>query len=98
MSKIFEALQMIYEAQGQTIDLSKITRLYPAATVIAGGETAHVSLEWADIKENEVHISAFILVFDFDALGEEIKSRVELNYSTKEELIDAMKDVAQYLN
>ena len=88
---------MIYEAQGLKIDLSKITRLYPAATVVVEGETAHVSLEWADIKENEVHISAFILVFDFDPLGEKISSRMELNYSTKAELIEAMQDVAQYL-
>lgn len=88
---------MVYEAQGKKIDLSKITRLYPAATVVAAGETAHVSLEWADIEGNEVYVSAFVLVFDFDALGEEIKSRVELNFSTKEELISCMQDVAQYL-
>lgn len=88
---------MHYEAQGHSIDLSKITRLYPAATVEAAGEVAHVSLEWADLKKDEVPISSFILVFDFDPLGEIPENRIELVYETKDELILAMKDVARYL-
>ena len=31
---------MIYEAQGKQIDLTKLTRLYPAATVDVHGEMA----------------------------------------------------------
>lgn len=88
---------MIYEAQGHTIDLDRITRLYPAATVEAGGEIAQVSLEWAELKKGEVPISSYVLVFDFDPLGEVPENRIELVYETQEELIEAMKDVAQYL-
>lgn len=86
-----------YEAQGHTIDLTKITRLYPAATVEAAGEVAHVSLEWAELKKEVVPISSFILVFDIDPLGEIPDNRIELVYETKEELIVAMKEVAQLL-
>ena len=88
---------MIYEVQGHRIDLSLITRLYPAATVEAGGETAQVSLEWAEMKKGEVPISGYILVFDVDPLGEIPENRITLVYGTKEELIEAMKDVAQYI-
>ncbi len=88
---------MIYKAQGHTIDLTKITRLYPAATVEAAGEVAHVSLEWAELKKDEVPISAFILVFDFDPLGEVPDNRIELVYENKDDLIVAMKEVAGIL-
>ncbi len=88
---------MIYEAQGHSIDLAKITRLYPAATVEAAGETAQVSLEWAELKKDVIPIASFVLVFDFDPLGEVPENRIELVYETQEELIAVMKDVAQYL-
>lgn len=88
---------MIYKAQGHTLDLTKITRLYPAATVEAAGEVAHVSLEWAELKKEEVPISAFILVFDFDPLGEIPENRIELLYESREELIAAMTEVAALL-
>lgn len=88
---------MIYKAQDHTIDLTKITRLYPAARVEAAGEVAHVSLEWADLKKDEVPISAFILVFDFDPLGEVPDDRIELVFESKDELIIAMKEVAVIL-
>jgi hypothetical protein len=88
---------MIYEAQGHRIDLGKITRLYPAATVRAGGETAQVSLEWADLKKDQVPIEAYVLVFDFDPLGEVPENRIELLYESKETLIAAMHEVAALL-
>ncbi len=87
---------MIYEAQGKKIDLTKITRLYPAVTVEAAGEVAQVSLEWAEMKKDVVPISAFVLVFDIDPLGEVPNNRIELVYKTKDELIAAMNEVAQY--
>jgi len=87
---------MIYEAQGQQIDLTKITRLYPAATVNAAGEVAQVSLEWAEMKKDVVQISAFVLVFDIDPLDEVPNNRIELVYETKDELIAAMTEVAGY--
>lgn len=88
---------MIYEAQGHRIDLGRITRLYPAATVRAGGETAQVSLEWADLKQGQVPIEAYVLVFDFDPLGELPEQRIELRYENKEALIAAMHEVALLL-
>ncbi len=88
---------MIYEAQGHKVDLSTITRLYPAAIVEAGGEIAQVSLEWAAMKKDEVPISSYVLVFDIDPLGEIPENRIELVYETEAELIEVMKDVAKYL-
>ena len=89
---------MIYEAQGHTIDLSKITRLYPAAIVEAGGERAQVSLEWAQLKKDEVPIAAYVLVFDFDPLGEIPENRVELVYGTRDELMAAMREVSGHFD
>lgn len=89
---------MIYKAQDYEIDLDNITRLYPAAIVNAAGERAQVSLEWAEMKADVVPIEAYVLVFDIDPLGEVPKNRIELVFSTKEELITAINDVAQYLN
>ena len=88
---------MIYQSQGYTIDLSKITRLYPAATVEAGGETAQVSLEWAELKKERVPIVSFVLVFDFDPVGEVPENRIVLLYETKAALIAAMNEVADLL-
>jgi hypothetical protein len=88
---------MTYNAQGHTIELTKITRLYPAATVEAAGEVGHVSLEWAELKKDTVAISRFILVFDFDPLGEIPENRIELLYDSRDELIAAMTEVAALL-
>ncbi|RLA72333.1 MAG: hypothetical protein DRG24_03270 [Epsilonproteobacteria bacterium] len=87
---------MIYETQGKKIDLTKITRLYPAVTVKAAGEMAQVSLEWAEMKKDVVSITAFVLVFDIDPLNEVPNNRIELVYETKDELIAAMNEVAIY--
>lgn len=89
---------MTYEAQGHTIDLSKITRLYPAAIVEAGGERAQVSLEWARMKKDEVPIAAYVLVFDFDPLGEVPENRIELVYETQDKLMEAMREVSGYFD
>lgn len=89
---------MTYEAQGHTVDLSKITRLYPAARVDVAGESAQVSLEWAELKKDTVPVSAYLLVFDVDPLGEAPLNRIELVYGTKEELIEAMNEVAGLLD
>ena len=88
---------MIYKIQDKEIDLDKITRLYPAATVNAAGERAQVSLEWAEMKADVIAIESYVLVFDIDPLEEVPKNRIELVYETKEELILAMNDLAKYL-
>lgn len=85
---------LIYESQGHRLDLTKITRLYPAAIVEGGGAEAQVSLEWADLKKDEVKISEFVLVFDFDPPGEIPKQRRLLHFKTKAELIETMQTLS----
>ncbi len=87
---------MVYKAQGKEIDLEKITRLYPAVTVEVEGETAQVSLEWAEMKKDAVVLRAYVLVFDVDPLDKRPDNRVELVYQTKDELMAAMREVAGY--
>ena len=88
---------MIYNVKDKEIDLEKITRLYPAATVNVSGERAQVSLEWAEMKKDVINIESYVLVFDIDPLEDVPKNRIEIVYETKEELILAINDVAKYL-
>ncbi len=88
---------MIYKHQNYEIDLTKITRLYPAALISAGGESASVSLEWAQMKEGKIVLEAYVLICDFDPVGEVPINRVELRFETKEELFGAMNDISRLL-
>ncbi len=88
--------EMIYKAQGLRLDLAKITRLYPAAIVEGGGAEAQVSLEWAEMKKDEVRIDEYVLVFDFDPAGEVPVNRRILHYPTKEALVAAMIEVSKF--
>lgn len=88
---------MIFEADGKRIDLEKITRLYPAALIHAGGESASVSLEWAELKADQITLEAYVLICDFDPVGEVPLNRIELRYATKEELFDVMQEISQRL-
>ena len=83
--------EMIYRAQGLSLDLTKITRLYPAAIVEGAGAEAQVSLEWAEMKKEEVRIAEYVLVFDFDPPGEVPVQRKILHFGTKEALFEAMQ-------
>lgn len=89
--------EMILIADGKEIDLTKVTRLYPAALIHAGGESASVSLEWADLKAEHITLEAYVLIFDFDPVGEIPLNRIELRYPTKEELFQVMEEIAQRL-
>ncbi len=86
--------KMIFVSNDQEIDLGKITRLYPAALINAGGESASVSLEWAELKANQITLEAYVLVCDFDPVGEIPLNRVELRFDTKEELFRVMQEIA----
>ena len=90
--------ELWYEADGKRIDLSKATRLYPAVLIHAGGESASVSLEWAELKADVIRIEAYVLVCDFDPVGEVPVNRVELRFASKEKLIEAMHEIAGMLN
>lgn len=89
--------EMIYVADGKEIDLLKITRLYPAALISAGGESASVSLEWAELKAEQITLESYVLICDFDPVGEVPINRIELCYATKEALFEAMQEIAQKL-
>lgn len=89
---------MIYESQGQRIDLRRLTRLYPAALVCSGGEEAQVSLEWAELKADKIAVVGYVLVFDVDPGGEVPRNRVVLSYERREALEDAMSEVAALFN
>lgn len=89
--------EMIYVADGKEIDLLKITRLYPAALISAAGESASVSLEWAEMKAEQITLEAYVLICDFDPVGEVPINRIELRYATKEALFEAMQEIAQKL-
>jgi hypothetical protein len=86
--------QKMYVYDGGEIDLSLVTRLYPAALISAGGESASVSLEWADMKKDQITLEAYVLICDFDPVGDVPVNRVEIRYETKEELFSAMNDIA----
>ncbi len=87
--------EMMFEANGEQIDLAKITRLYPAALIHAGGESASVSLEWAELKAEQITLESYLLICDFDPVGEVPTNRIELRYATKEELFSVMEEIAQ---
>lgn len=90
--------EMIFETSGHRIDLKKITRLYPAALIHAAGESASVSLEWADLKADQITLESYVLICDFDPIGEVPVNRIELRYETKDELFAVMQEIAQMLN
>ena len=85
---------MLYDAQGLILDLTKITRLYPAAIVEGAGAEAQVSLEWAEMKKDEVRIAEYVLVFDFDPPGEVPLQRQILHFETKEALFTTMQELS----
>ena len=87
---------MIYKSKIGNIDLSKLTRLYPAAVVEVNGETAEMSLEWIDMNADKVNLMSYVLVFDFTPLEEEVRDKKELHFETKDELIETMTEVAQF--
>jgi len=87
---------MIYNSSIGELDLSKLTRLYPAAVVEMQGDEAEMSLEWMEMNEKKVNLKEYILVFDFTPLKQEKKNKKILHFKTKDELIRTMQEVAQF--
>ena len=87
---------MIYKSKIGELDLSTITRLYPAVIVDSDGEVAEMSLEWADLYGTKVKIVSYILVFDYTPLKEEVKNRKVIECDTRDELVEVMNEVAQF--
>ena len=90
--------EMIYKSSEGDLDLSKITRLYPAVVVDLQGEVAEMSLEWMEMNEGKVEIVHYVLVFDFTPLHEDVKERTTLVFETKKELMDEIQVVAQFFD
>lgn len=88
---------MIYKSKEGDLDLSKVTRLYPAAVVDMQGEQAEMSLEWEELYGDKVTLVHYVLVFDFTPLNEDVKDRTTLVFKTKAELIDEMQEVSKFL-
>lgn len=87
----------MYERNGQCLDLAQLTRLYPAALVSSEGESASVSLEWAESKTERITLEAYVLICDVDPIGEVPVNRVEFRFQTKEELFASMEEIARLL-
>lgn len=87
---------MIYKSKNGDLNLTKITRLYPAAVVEMYDEQAEMSLEWIDMNKDKVKLIHYVLVFDFTPLNEDVKDKTTLVFETKEELIETMTEVAQF--
>ena len=77
---------MIYKSKEGDLDLTKVTRLYPAVVVDMQGEVAEMSLEWEELYGDKVKIVHYVLVFDFTPLNEDVKDRTVLVYETREAL------------
>jgi len=88
---------VIYRSKEGDLDLSKVTRLYPAAVVEMQGEVAEMSLEWIELYGERVKILYYALIFDFTPLNENIKERTVLQFETKESLIEEITEVAKFL-
>lgn len=87
---------MIYTIDDMDIDLSKVIRLYPAAVIELDGDMAQMSLEWAELNEDKVKILSFVLVFDFTQQNQKEREKKEFHFSSKDELIKAINEVAQF--
>jgi len=89
---------MIYKSKDGDISLEKLIRLYSAVVIDMQGEVAEMSLEWFDLYGEKVKLISFVLVFDYTLAGEEVRDRKVLEYQTKDELISAMTEVAQFFD
>ena len=89
---------MIYRSKEGDLDLSKITRLYPAVVVDMQGEVAEMSLEWEELYGDKVKIVHYVLVFDFTPLNEDVKDRTTLVFDTKDALMQEIQKVALLLD
>lgn len=96
INKSSKMKNMIYQSKEGTLDLTKITRLYPAVVIEMQGEIAEMSLEWFDLYGEKVKLVSFVLVFDFTKHGEDVKIRTVLNFETKDALIATMQEVSQF--
>jgi len=87
---------VVYKFKDEEISLENLTRLYGAVVIDMQGEIAEMSLEWFEQYGDKVAFKAFVLVFDYTLVGESVRDKKVLSFETKEELIEAMSEVAQF--
>ncbi len=79
--------------QGRTIDLDRLVRLYPAVQIrLEDGETAQVSIEWAEAKFDHIDIDGFILSWDLGDGKPNERLKEEFFYPTFDELETSLKE------
>ena len=89
---------MTYKIKNITLDLSKLTNIYPASVVEFDGDVSEMSLEWTEMNEDKVKILRYILVLDFTPPKEDKKIKTTIDFDTKDELIQEMIKVSQLLS
>jgi len=87
---------MIYKSKNGDISLNNLTRLYSAVLIDMQGEIAEMSLEWFDLYGEKVKFIKFVLVFDYTLAGENVRDKKVLEFETKDELIESMREVAEF--
>ncbi|SFV51886.1 hypothetical protein MNB_SM-5-419 [hydrothermal vent metagenome] len=87
---------MIYTFNDEVISLENLTRLYGAVVIDMQGEVAEMSLEWFELYGDKVKLLHYALVFDYTPPGENQRDKKVLEFTTKEELIVTMQEVAKF--
>ncbi len=87
---------MIYKSKDGDISLENLTRLYGAVVIDMQGEIAEMSLEWFDLYGDKVKFKHYVLVFDYTPPGSDVRDKKVLTFETKEALLEAMSEVAQF--
>ena len=87
-------MRKIYKSKDGEIDLTNLTRLYPASVVDLDGDVSEMSLEWTELNGDKVKILRYVLVFDFTPQGDDKKIKTTINFDTKEKLIEELQKVA----
>ena len=85
----------IYKSELGELDLSKLTRLYPAVVIDMHGEVAEMSLEWVELYGDKVKVLKYILVFDFTPINSDKKERTVFEFETKDALMQRIEEVAK---
>ena len=88
---------MIYKTNKGDINLKELTRIYPAVLINAAGESAEMSLEWIESYKDKVEIIEYILVFDKTKPGSDKRDKIVLNFKTKEQLLDELKRLDDFI-
>ncbi len=92
------AQEMMKTFQNEAIDTQTLLRLYPACVVdMHDGQSAEVSLEWAEMKYGQITIKGFVIVFDFTPLQPHVKNQKKFFYDNFTDFEKAMYEALTLL-